>query len=104
MKNLIAILSVSLLTACASKPTIEYVTKYQVVTPDSSQVKNCKVSTPQFNREKYIYSIYSEKEKMLYEFSNSLLTDISICNSQWEELRKWFTLQESLYNTKEVKK
>lgn len=100
MKSLIVITLAALLSACVTQPKIEYVTKYQLVLPDSTMVKDCKVTKPTLNREKYIYSLYPEKEKMLYELTNSLLADIAICNAQWEELRKWSIQQETVYKTK----
>lgn len=99
MKKVILVLATVMLSACATKTVTvtEYITKYELVKPDQSLLENCRISETIKDKEKYALSTYSVKEKVLYQFSNSLLGDIAICNTQWEELRKWYVGQEAIY-------
>jgi len=97
MKSLLIIIVAIFIGGCDILPKkTEYINKYTLVRPNESLLKNCRITAPP-DRTKYLVSKYPEKEEMLYGYSNALMTDIALCNAQWEELRKWTNSQEALY-------
>lgn len=72
--------------------------KYTVVKPNASQVKDCSVSAPPSVA--YATSSVADKEAILYNYSSSLLDDLTKCNSQWQSLRDWFIKQDAIYTDK----
>lgn len=96
MKNIIFILICIFLVGCDTAPKVTYVDKYIYVKPPDELIKNCTATTPP-SKAVYVASTYAQKEQILSEYTNDLLTDISVCNTQWQSFRKWNADQEEIY-------
>jgi hypothetical protein len=96
MKTIIFIITCIMLAGCDTVPKVTYVDKYIYVKPPAELLKNCTATIPP-GKANYIASTYAQKEQILSEYTNDLLTDISVCNVQWQTIRKWNTDQEQVY-------
>lgn len=92
---IILILAAAFLTGCATAPAIT-TTQYVLIKPPSEMVKDCLVEAPPAI-EKYLSVSFSEKEKLLYQFSDTQLNNLAKCNKQWKSLRAWISSQDLLY-------
>lgn len=96
MKIIFFIITCIMLIGCDTTPKITYVDKYIYVKPPEEMLKNC-VATKPPTKANYISSTYAQKEQLLSDYSSDLLTDITVCNVQWQTLRKWNADQEQVY-------
>ena len=74
---------------------VEYRTT--VVTPDDKLITDCDLPLPP-DSDKYINSLWNEKEKMLFDSLTEHQKSIIICNVRLNSLREWKKAQESLKN------
>ena len=92
----LALLMAFILEGCAAPaPTIAPI-KYIVVRPPPSLIKSCAV-TPPPDVDNYMLLTKEAREKLLSEYSISLLEDLNICNQRLLALPKWFDDQSNAY-------
>jgi hypothetical protein len=102
IKTIVAILFVSILTVgCTNTPvvheeTVMYRTRLQVVVPPSHLIENCPVPIPP-ERSTYATMTTQQKEEALTKYAMSLLTSVSLCNTNIDKIRDWSERQKSLY-------
>lgn len=103
MKNLLVVLMCVLLVACGGtriQQQIVYKKETKVVEPNSDMTRECHV-TEAVDKEEYLNAEADKKEDMLTDLIINLYNDLKNCNTQLEELSKWFEKQRNLYNKKE---
>ena len=103
MKNLLVVLMCILLVACGGtriQQQIVYKKESVVVEPNSDMLRECSV-TEAVNKEEYLNADEDKKEDMLTDLIINLYNDLKNCNTQIQELVKWFEKQRNLYNKKE---
>jgi hypothetical protein len=96
---LAVIIGVTQLTACANKEVIREeveVINYVVVDIPNSYLQKCPI-TPPFTSTTYIALDREKKEKILFDLTASLYTDLKNCNDQIESLNKLYLEKKKLY-------
>jgi type IV pilus biogenesis protein CpaD/CtpE len=103
MKLLIAIVSLLLVSACASTPPetevqIQTFTKNVLIKPSYEQTKDCIVSAKPDDRVVFLAKTKDDQLISLRDFATNLMTDLKVCSGRWSDLRQWLADQESNLN------
>lgn len=93
-----------LLLGCAHEPTV--VVRTTLVTPPDNLLLDCSVAAPP-SREAYKAAgegvsheqAAEVREKMLMEHAGTQMKNLSVCNTNMQQLRDWKTKQQQLYKT-----
>ena len=100
IKRIILIaISLLLVAACCPAPVRpDTIIKYQLVKPSPAMLVKCTV-TPPPDQSTYLASSATDKEKLLYNLSSDLYSNLTECNSHWTALNQWYVDQSKIYST-----
>lgn len=96
MKTLMA-LSVACLMGCGTQqPAVSY--KTIAVLPDDALLMDCAIAPPP-DAATYKAADTGMREELLMDNIHAHLKNGFVCNSRWDELRKWKKAQKALYHS-----
>lgn len=107
MKSLFSLIAglvlVLLLSGCIHNPEKVYVdvVRHNPVAEEFTQ--HCKMSSPPV-KTVYLAASEEEREKMLFEYSRSLMRDLNRCNIQIDNLKAWDKEQKKIYGGEDGQK
>ena len=95
---LLIVITLLLIVACCPAPVRpDTIIQYQLIKPTPEMLVPCPV-TPPPDQNTYLASSIADKEKLLFNLSSDLYSNLTTCNNHWAALNKWYVEQAKLYD------